>query len=165
MVTCTSRAPVPLIDPANTSCPGPASTGTDSPVIADTSRAVRPETTSPSVATRSPGRTSIRSPTASSAGATVTWVPSRSTVAWSGTKDSRARRPRRVRAREYSSRPSLIEYRNARVAASPTSPSRTAPTAAMVIRVPTPILPRVRRRSVEGTKVEAPTSSAAQSRT
>ena len=41
-VTSTSSTPVPLIDPANTSLPGPASTGTDSPVMAETSSAVRP---------------------------------------------------------------------------------------------------------------------------
>ncbi len=153
VVTSTSSTPVPLIDPANTSLPGLASTGTDSPVIAETSSAVRPVRITPSVAMRSPGLTSIRSPTRSSEGATTVSLPSRSTVASSGTRDSSARKPRRVRAREYSSRPSLMENRKASIAASPTSPRITAPTAAMVIRVPTPILPLTSRFSVEGTKV------------
>ena len=164
-VTSTSSTPVPLIDPANTSSPGPASTGTDSPVIAETSSAVRPVATRPSVASRSPGRTSIVSPTRSSHGATTSSSPPRSTVACSGTSDSSARRPRRVRASEYSSSPSLIENRNASIAASPTSPRMTAPTAAIVISVPTPILPWASRRRVEGTNVHAPTTNATACRT
>ncbi len=152
-VTSTSSTPVPLIDPANTSLPGPASTGTDSPVMAETSSAVRPEVMVPSVATRSPGLTSIRSPTRNSAGGMVISAPSRRTVASSGTSANNARSPRRVRASEYSSRPSLMENRNASMAASPTSPRITAPMAAIVISVPTPILPCANRRSVEGTNV------------
>ena len=109
VLTSTSSTPVPLIDPANTSPPGPASTGTDSPVIAETSSAVRPVRITPSVAMRSPGLTTIRSPTRSCAGASTTSRPSRSTVASSGTSDSSARSPRRVRASEYSSKPSLTE--------------------------------------------------------
>ena len=46
-----------------------------------------------------------------------------------------------------------MENRNASMAASPTSPRIVAPMAAMVISVPTPILPLASRRSVEGTKV------------
>ncbi|SHW48473.1 Uncharacterised protein [Mycobacteroides abscessus subsp. abscessus] len=153
VVTSTSSTPVPLIDPANTSSPGPASTGTDSPVMAETSSAVRPCPMMPSVATRSPGLTSIRSPIRNSVGATTISVPSRSTVASSGTSDNSARSPRRVRASEYSSSPSLMENRKASMAASPTSPRITAPTAAMVIRVPTPILPLASRVRVDGTKV------------
>ena len=107
-VTVTSRAAVPLMDPANTSLPGPASTGTDSPVMAEVSRLVCPEVMVPSVARRSPGRTTSVSPTTSSAGSTVCSTPSRSTRAWSGTRSSRARRPRRVRATEYSSSPSAM---------------------------------------------------------
>src|SRR5699024_3186078 len=42
-----------------------------------------------------------------------------------------------------------------------TSPSSTAPTAAIVISVPTPILPLARLRSVEGTNVHPATASAA----
>ena len=46
-----------------------------------------------------------------------------------------------------------MENRKASIAASPTSPSRTAPAAAIVMSVPTPILPFASRRSVEGTNV------------
>ena len=81
----------------------------------------------PSVAIRSPGLTTMQSPIRSSLGVITVSVPSRSTVAWSGASDSRARRPRRVRAKEYSSRPSLMENRKASAAASPTSPRMTAP--------------------------------------
>ena len=48
-----------------TAAPGPTSTGTDSPVSMDASTADVPDTTVPSVATFSPGRTTNRSPTAS----------------------------------------------------------------------------------------------------
>ena len=58
-----------------------------------------------------------------------------------------------------------MENRNASMAASPTSPRITAPTAAMVISVPTPIWPRTNRRSVDGTNVNAPTASAADNST
>src|SRR5690606_16289316 len=78
-VTATSNTPVPLMAPANTSSPGPASTGTDSPVMADTSKALRPVTTVPSVATRSPGLTTITSPTRNCSGATVHSTPPRTT--------------------------------------------------------------------------------------
>ena len=47
--------------------PGPTSMGTASPVIIDASTADAPETTTPSVAIFSPGRTTNTSPTASSA--------------------------------------------------------------------------------------------------
>ncbi len=109
VVTSTSRTPPPLIEPASTLAPGPASTGTDSPVSAETSSDVAPVRITPSVATRSPGRTTIASPTTSSPGSTSTSMPPRSTVAVMGTRSSKARRPRRVRAREYSSSPSEIE--------------------------------------------------------
>jgi len=152
-VTVTSRTPVPLMKPAKTSLPGPASVGTDSPVIAEVSSAVCPELIVPSVARRSPGLTIMVSPTTRSVGDTTSSRPPRRTVAVSGTSESSARKPRRVLVTAYSSSPSLIANRKASMAASPTSPSTTAPTAAMVIKVPTPILPRASRRSVEGTKV------------
>ncbi len=46
-----------------TASPGAASTGTDSPVKSEVSRAEEPSTMMPSVATFSPGRTANRSPT------------------------------------------------------------------------------------------------------
>ena len=59
-----SRPPALTVAPA-TSSPGPTSTGTDSPVSIELSTAERPVSTTPSVATFSPGRTTKRSPTAS----------------------------------------------------------------------------------------------------
>ena len=75
----TSRPPALTVAPTTWS-PGPASTGTDSPVIIAISRADSPETTTPSVATFSPGRTTNESPTDSSSTGIVTSVPSRSTA-------------------------------------------------------------------------------------
>ena len=54
-----------IVAPA-TASPGPTSTGTGSPVSIDWSTADEPSTTTPSVAIFSPGRTTKRSPTASS---------------------------------------------------------------------------------------------------
>ena len=61
----TSRPPA-LTQAPTTVSPTATSTGTDSPVSMDASTAERPSTTSPSVAIFSPGRTTNRSPTASS---------------------------------------------------------------------------------------------------
>ena len=60
----TSRPPALTVAPA-TSVPGWTSTGTDSPVSMLMSTAEMPSSTTPSVATFSPGRTTKRSPTAS----------------------------------------------------------------------------------------------------
>ena len=92
-VTSISRTPEPLIDPAKTCSPGPTSIGIDSPVIAEVSSAVRPVLTTPSVASRSPGRTTIRSPTTRPSGAITTSRPLRRTVASRGTRSSSARNP------------------------------------------------------------------------
>ena len=108
-VASTSSTPALLIAPADTASPGATSTGIDSPVIAEVSRLDRPERTSPSVATRSPGRTSSTSPTAISLAGTEAEVPSRSTVAVSGTSFSSARSPPRARSIALSSRASAIE--------------------------------------------------------
>ena len=59
----TSRPPALIVAPT-TSSPGPTSTGTDSPVSSAWSTAEEPRSTTPSVATFSPGRTTKRSPTA-----------------------------------------------------------------------------------------------------
>ena len=58
----TSLPPTLTVAPA-TASPTPTSTGTLSPVRSDWSTAERPSTTTPSVATFSPGRTTKRSPT------------------------------------------------------------------------------------------------------
>ena len=108
-VVSTSSAPAVLIAPADTESPGSTSTGIDSPVIAEVSRLERPVRTIPSVAIRSPGRTSISWPTARSFAATSTEAPSRRMVAVSGTSLSSARSPPRARSIALSSRASAIE--------------------------------------------------------
>jgi hypothetical protein len=64
-----------------TRSPAATSTGTLSPVSIEASTAEVPLTTTPSVATFSPGRTTNRIPTASSLIGTRTSTPSRSTAA------------------------------------------------------------------------------------
>ena len=64
-VARTTRRPPALTVAPVTSSPGPTSTGTDSPVSIETSTAEVPRSTTPSVATFSPGRTTNTSPTAS----------------------------------------------------------------------------------------------------
>ena len=61
----TSRPPALTVAPV-TASPGPTSTGTGSPVSSEASIAELPSSMTPSVATFSPGRTTNRSPTASS---------------------------------------------------------------------------------------------------
>ena len=75
VASTTSRPEALIVAPA-TAAPSPTSTGTGSPVSIDWSTAEAPETTIPSVAIFSPGRTTKRSPTASSATGTSTSVPS-----------------------------------------------------------------------------------------
>ena len=60
----TSRPPAFTVAPT-TASPAPTSTGTGSPVTSEASIAEVPSSTTPSVATFSPGRTTKRSPTAS----------------------------------------------------------------------------------------------------
>ncbi len=73
-----------------TESPGFFSTGTGSPVRADSSRRPAPSTTTPSTGTDSPARTTRRSPTATSSVAiSVSW-PSRSTRARLGARLTRA---------------------------------------------------------------------------
>ena len=75
----TSRPPA-LTVPPTTASPAPTSTGTDSPVTIDRSTAELPSTTRPSVAIRSPGRTTKCSPTWSRPTGTRVSTPSRSTA-------------------------------------------------------------------------------------
>jgi hypothetical protein len=71
----TSRPPALTVAPA-TSAPGPTSTGTGSPVSMLMSIAEEPSSTTPSVATFSPGRTTKRSPETSRSTGTRRSVPS-----------------------------------------------------------------------------------------
>ncbi len=86
----TSRPPAFTVAPA-TGSPGPTSTGRDSPVSMDASTAEVPDTTRPSVAIFSPGRTTNSSPTARSAIAMRCSVPSRNTATSLAPSSSRAR--------------------------------------------------------------------------
>ena len=86
----TSRPPALTVAPA-TASPGPTSTGTGSPVSSAASIAEAPSTTTPSVATFSPGRTTNRSPTASCATGIRLSTPSRSTATSLAPSSSSAR--------------------------------------------------------------------------
>jgi hypothetical protein len=114
----TSRPPALTVAPT-TASPGPTSTGTLSPVNRLASTALVPLWTVPSVATRSPGRTTKRSPTRSSATGTSVSTPSRSTLAEVAPNSSSARRsaPARRLARPSIRRPASWKV----VSAAPTS--------------------------------------------
>ena len=83
------KAPFWFTVPPTTGRPADFSTGTGSPVIIDSSTQLRPSTTSPSTGTRSPGRTSTRSPVATSAIGMSTTRPSRRTWATTACRPSR----------------------------------------------------------------------------
>ncbi len=150
--------------PAATKSPGAHSTGSDSPVTSERSRADLPARTMPSPAARSPRRKSRRSPTRSSLASISSSRPARRTSARWGASASRARRSRWARAAARLSSPSASENRKARTAASASSPRATAPTAASVISVSTPSRPLSDRLIARGANVAAPTTIAAPSR-
>ncbi len=87
-LTSTSSVPEPLMAPPMTSSPSFFFTGIDSPVTSDSSTAERPEATRPSMATRSPGRTRMRSPTPTALIGTSPSTPSRTSRAVSGCSSS-----------------------------------------------------------------------------
>ena len=87
----TSRPPAFTVAPVTVS-PSATSTGADSPVSIDASTADVPETTTPSVAIFSPGRTTNSSPAASSVVGICTSRPSRSTETSFAPSSSSARR-------------------------------------------------------------------------
>ena len=90
-VVRSSRAPSVLMAPPVTRSPGPLATGMLSPVIRDSSTWLRPSSTSPSTAMRSPGRTRTRSPRTTASTATSASTPSRSTRAVAGRNNCSAR--------------------------------------------------------------------------
>ena len=96
LVASTISAPVVLIVPPSTPSPSVTSRGTGSPVIIEVSIADDPTTTTPSVATDSPGRTRNRSPLPSSAIGTMSSCPSRITQAVVGASRPRASRTPRA---------------------------------------------------------------------
>ena len=94
-VTSTRKAPDRLTQPANTSSPAPQSRGRDSPVRAEASSWLSPSSTLPSRGIRSPGRSRMVCPTATSFASTVRSAPFSSTLAWSGRMSMRERMDRR----------------------------------------------------------------------
>ncbi len=91
-VARTTSRPVVLTDPPTTIDPGSTSTGSDSPVMTEASTAERPSTTSPSAATFSPGRTTMRSPTRNDLASTRRSSPSTRTLACLAPTSRSARR-------------------------------------------------------------------------
>ncbi len=81
LVTFTVSRPVMFTQPEITSAPSSTWRGTDSPVSAAVSSWLEPETTMPSSGTRSPGFTTIWSPSEISYGSTFTSSPSRMMLA------------------------------------------------------------------------------------
>ena len=136
--------PNALSVPAKTASPTALSTGTDSPVSADSSRLDAPSTMTPSSAIRSPGRTRSAVPGAIVATATVRSTPSTSTCASSGASSLSASTDRRVRSSASASRVVPTANRTSTQAPSARSPIPTAPIAASAMRT---FMSRVRRRS------------------
>ncbi len=96
-----------------TQSPRPFSTGTLSPVMADSSTAAEPSTTTPSTGTDSPARTITRSPTRTSSVGTSVSSPSRTTVAVLGARSMSAAMASVVRplARASKYLPSVMRVR------------------------------------------------------
>ena len=89
-VASTAIQPRPLTVAAVTRSPTPFSTGTGSPVMADSSMEAVPSSTTPSTGTDSPARTMTRSPARTSSVGTLTSASSRTTVAVLGARSMRA---------------------------------------------------------------------------
>ena len=96
-VTRTRSRPLRLMQPLTTSPPGATSRGRDSPVRAEVSSADAPASTTPSSGTRSPGLTTMTSPTWTVSGSASTTSPPRSTLATSGRISISAAMERRER--------------------------------------------------------------------
>ncbi len=132
-VTETSRRPEVLRVPANTLSPRPLSTATGSPVTDDSSTPEAPRSTIPSSAIRSPGRTTIVSPTATSAGVTSTSALPRFTLTRAGARDMSALIDALVRARDLASSAFPTAKSTTTVAPSLHSPMEAAPITAIVM--------------------------------
>ena len=133
LVTCSSRAPLPLIVPEKTESPTLLWTGMLSPVIGLWSTVVDPRTTEPSTGSRSPGLTITRSPMASSSMPISTSSPTRWTLAVSGRSSARPEIACRVRSEANDSRAPLSVNKKRSSAPSSHSPIRAAPRAAATI--------------------------------
>ena len=99
-----SILPVRLSTAEVTCDPTDASSGMDSPVIADLSRVVEPTVITPSQGTYSPDSTTTVSPTAISSTDTCTGAPSRSTVAVCGRKRNSLSTSERVLPFDFASK-------------------------------------------------------------
>ncbi len=106
-VARTTRRPLAFRVAPITGSPGSLSTGSDSPVTIDSSTAEPPETTTPSVAIFSPGRTTNSSPSLRKSIGTRSSTPPRRIVASEAPSVSRARSAAElwVRARASNQRP------------------------------------------------------------
>ena len=113
-VARTSSRPFALSVPPVTTSPGRQSTGTLSPVIMLASMLLSPSTTTPSVATVSPGRTTNVSPTPSAPMGMTVSFPSRHNVTDLAPRSNNARNasPARRRARTSNQRPAKINATN-----------------------------------------------------
>ena len=103
-VVRTRSRPVRLTQPLEISSPGAQGLGRLSPVRAEVSSALSPSMTTPSIGTRSPGRTTMTLPGATSSGSTETTSPSRSSSALSGRRSMSAAMLPRLRPTAYSSK-------------------------------------------------------------
>ena len=104
-----SKLPVPFRVPPVTVSPATFSTGTGSPVSIDSSTALLPSMTVPSIGTLSPGRTRSTSPTFTDASGTVSVLPpgpTRRAVFGARSRRARMAPPVRSRARSSSTCPS-----------------------------------------------------------
>jgi len=103
-----SSEPVPLTVAPVTRSPATFSTGTGSPLIIDSSTALRPSVTVPSTGTFSPGRTRSRSPTwtcSSGMSSSLPSAPTRRAVLGASPSSARMALPVADRARSSSTWP------------------------------------------------------------
>lgn len=134
-VTLTFNTPSVLIVPAKTASISDFRFGVLSPVTGDSSTSLDPSTIAPSAGMRSPGRTTMRSPTASMAAGISTVPPCLSTSAVFGTRSASPWMLARARPAATPSRSSPIKKSSTTIAASSVAPISTAPTAAIVMSV------------------------------
>ena len=136
----TTRRPPTFTAAPVTASPARTSTGALSPVSRLRSTALVPSTTSPSVATFSPGRTTNRSPTRSAAIGTRVSTPSRSTAASRAPRVASARiaEPARVLARASAYRPASRNVVSTAPTSTYRSPPRTSATRLQPVATVTP---------------------------
>ena len=145
--------PRPFTVPANSSSPSFFSTGTDSPVSADSLRSEVPRRITASTGTRSPGRTTRVSPGRTSSAGTIRSSPPgppTRTTARSGEEANRSAVARRARSRLRASSVLARAKRVTTTAASVHSPRKAAPPIEIVIRA---FIPRDRFRTSRNPRI------------